>query len=225
MFDKQLIRCSAIGKIMSNGTDKKTMGKTAKSYLEELYNEVVWGMKKNYISKYIEKGLQSENSAIAFLSKLHGEFYTKNDEFKSNDFICGTPDIIHENTIRDIKCSWNGSTFPFHDKNLENKDYFYQVQGYMWLFNCEVGYVDYVLINTPDRILEDEKRRAAWNIGATTDISPEYLELCAEIDKQHCFDNIPNEKRVKSFKIERDEKVIESIQQRVLECREYLKSL
>jgi len=225
MFDKQLIRCSALGRVMKNDRSNKAMGETAKSYLEELYNEVVFGIRKNFMSKHIEKGLQSEEAAIAFLSDLHGEFYTKNDEYRNNQFICGTADIITDNCVRDIKCSWDASTFPFHDKELPNKEYFYQLHGYMFLWDLDTAYVDYVLINTPDRLVEDEKRRAAWNIGATTDLSPEYLELCAEIDKQHNFDHIPKERRVRSFEIKRDEQVIESIKTRILEAREYLKSL
>ena len=225
MFENQLTRCSALGRILTNGRDKKTMGDTCKSYLQELHTEVMYGFKRNFMTKHIEKGLMAEESAIALLSEVHEDFYTKNDEHRTNKYISGTPDIVQNGIIRDIKSSWDIHTFPMYETELPKKDYFYQVQGYMWLFDCEVGYVDYVLVDTPARLLEDEKRRAAWSIGATTDISPEYLELCAEIDINHDFSRVPKNKRVKSFRIERDEKVIEAIKERVLECREYLKSL
>ena len=35
MFDNQLIRCSALGRIMTNDRSGKAMGQTAKTYLEE----------------------------------------------------------------------------------------------------------------------------------------------------------------------------------------------
>ena len=224
MFDNQLIRCSALGRIMTNDRSGKAMGQTAKTYLEELYLQVKYGIRKDVVSKYITKGLQVEDSAIAMLSKVHDEFYTKNDEFKSNEFICGTCDIIKDGVIRDIKSSWNAISFPIFEKELPKKDYFYQMQGYMWLWDCEVSYVDYVLINTPEQIVQDEIRRASWNL-MMLDTDPEFIKISKEIELTHSFDTIPEENRVKSFRIERDEKVIEAIKERVLECREYLKGL
>ena len=56
-------------------------------------------------------------------------------------------------------------------------------------------------------------------------ISPEFLELCEQIDKNHTFSHIPKELRVKEFFVERDEKVIEQIQSRVIEARKYLTTL
>ena len=73
MFDNQLIRCSALGRIMTNDRSGKAMGQTAKTYLEELYLQVKYGIRKDVVSKYISKGLQVEDSAIAMLSKVHDE--------------------------------------------------------------------------------------------------------------------------------------------------------
>jgi hypothetical protein len=225
MFDKQLFRCSALGRLMTNDRSGKKMGETAKSYLQELYMEVKFGIRKDVLSKFINKGLMVEESAIALLSKVHGDFYTKNDEWFSNQYISGTPDIIQDGIIRDIKSSWDANTFPMFDTELPNKHYFYQMQGYMWLTDCEIAYVDYVLIDTPDQLIEDEKRRTAWKMGLLDDVSHEYLEACEQIDKTHRFSQIPDELRVKSFEIKRDEDVIESMKSRILEAREYLKSL
>lgn len=225
MFDNQLIRCSALGRIMTNDRSGKSMGQTAKTYLEELFLQVKYGIRKDVVSKYISKGLAVEESAIALLSKVHDEFYTKNDEFKSNEFICGTCDIIQDGVIRDIKSAWDATTFPFFEHELPKKDYYYQAHGYMWLWDAKEAFIDYVLIDTPEQLIEDEKRRTAWKMGIIDDVNQDYLNACAEIDRNHRFSQIPDEERVKSFRIERDEKVIDAIKERVLECREYLKSL
>jgi len=45
------------------------------------------------------------------------------------------------------------------------------------------------------------------------------------VQKKHNFDHIPKEKRVKVFKIAKDEEIIEKIKQRVEECREYYNNL
>ena len=137
MFENQLIRCSALGRILTNGRDKKTMGETCKSYLQELHTEVMYGFKRNFMTKHIEKGLMAEESAISLLSEIHDDFYTKNDEFKSNEFICGTCDIIQDGVIRDIKSAWDATTFPFFEHELPKKDYYYQAHGYMWLWDAK----------------------------------------------------------------------------------------
>jgi hypothetical protein len=223
MFEKQLIRCSALGKLMTNDRSGKKMGETAKSYLQELYMEVKFGIRKDIFSKFINKGLMVEESAIAFLSHVHKDFYTKNDEWLSNKYISGTPDIIKDGIIRDIKSSWDAKTFPMFETELPNKHYFYQVQGYMWLTGCETAYVDYVLIDTPDQLIEDEKRKACWRLEL---IDGEVFDnVCNLIEMSHRFSQIPDELRFKSFEVKRDEQVIESIKSRILEAREYLKSL
>lgn len=53
------IRCSAIGQIMKNGTDKKSMGETAKSYVEQWIKEQLYGRKKEFSNKYTTKDRKS----------------------------------------------------------------------------------------------------------------------------------------------------------------------
>lgn len=223
-FDNQLIRCSALGKVMTNGRAKNEMGETCKSFLKELYIEKVYGIKKEVTSKYIEKGLMVEDSAIALYSSLNGGFYVKNDEWFKNDFISGTPDIVSDEIVIDIKSSWSPFSMPFKDDSIK-KDYYYQLMGYMALTGLKNAKLAYVLIDTPIQLVEDEKRRLSWQMGATSDLSPEYLEACAELDKQHDFSHMPIEKRVIEFDIKYDEKVVEEIYNRVNECRIYLNSL
>ena len=50
------IRCSAIGQIMTDGRAKRTMGKTAESYLKLWALEQVFNRKKMISTKYMEKG-------------------------------------------------------------------------------------------------------------------------------------------------------------------------
>ena len=223
MFEDYKFRASSLGKIMTNDRSGKGMGDTARTYLKEIYVEKVWGKRKDIHSKYISKGLMVEEMAIAFYSSQHGDFFYKNDEWFSNDFISGTPDIVADEMIIDIKSSWDAFTFMKVDG--KNKDYFYQLQAYMWLCDKPTSKLAYVLTNTPLQLIEDEKRKLNWGMGMIDDMDEIYLEACAEIDKQHDLSKIPMEKRIKEFTIDRDEKVIEKIKERVLEAREYLETL
>ena len=60
---------------------------------------------------------------------------------------------------------------------------------------------------------------------ATSDLSPEFLEACEDVDRNHDLSRVPVEKRIIEFDIEYDEKVVEEIYKRVQECRIYLNSL
>lgn len=209
---------------MTNDRSGKQMGETAKTYLKELYREMRYGIRKDITSKYIEKGLMVEDSAIAFYSSNRGDFYFKNEEHFSNDFLTGTPDIVTEDEVIDIKSSWNIFTLPFKDDPI-NKNYYYQLMGYMALTGRKKSKVAYVLIDTPSQLIEDEKRRLSWQMGYIDDLNQEYLDACLEIDESHDFSHIPLEERIIEFNVLYDEKVVESIYKRVEECRDYLSSL
>jgi len=101
------IRASAVGQIMSDPRAKKDkLSATTMTYCQEWLKEQIYGVKKFNSNKYTEKGIQMEDKAIEYLSKLNSDFYLKNEESFENDFLTGTPDIILNDTIIDIKCSW-----------------------------------------------------------------------------------------------------------------------
>lgn len=215
------IRCSAIGQIMKNGTDKKSMGETAKSYVEQWIKEQLYGRKKEFSNKYTTKGLTVEQDAIDYISDvLEYGFLLKNEENLSNDFLTGTPDIILNNLIIDIKSSWDCFTFPLFEDELKNQDYFWQGQGYMALTGAETFRVIYVLMDTPEDIIFKEASSFCWknDIELNDEILKEFTEKAT-------YKNIPHELRTKTFEFKRDEEKINSIYKRVEECREYIHKL
>ena len=46
------------------------MGLTAQSYLKELYMELKFGIRKDFINKFVEKGLSAEDDSIALIHLL-----------------------------------------------------------------------------------------------------------------------------------------------------------
>jgi len=159
------IRCSSLGKIMTNSKSKgEVLSQTAKTYLKELALEEKFGIKKDFSSRYTDKGNTQEDIAIEMASQvLNLPFALKNTEYFENDFVKGTPDLILEDEIIDIKCSWDGTTFPWFEDELPNKDYFWQLVGYMWLTGKYKSRVVYCLVDTPEDIVLDEIRRVAWS--------------------------------------------------------------
>ena len=218
------IRCSAIGKIMTSPRSKgEVLSQTTKSYIKELVLDHKYGIRKEINSRYLDKGNMVENESIELTEKvLDLDLIVKNESYFENDFICGTPDIIMGDTIIDVKSSWSAHTFPFFfDEELPNKDYYYQIQGYLALTGATKGMVVYCLINTPEEIVLDEIRRTSWS-RHELDVTE---ETEAEVRQQHEFDHIPEVNRVKAYYIDRDDEVIQSIYARVEECRTYYNEL
>ena len=217
------IRCSAIGKIMTNPKTKgETLSQTTKTYLQELAVQEVYGIRKEFSSRYTDKGNEVEELSIALCNDvLNLGFIYKNEEHFENDWITGTPDVNTDEILLDVKSSWDATTFPFFDTELKNKDYFYQLQSYLWLTNKTEALLCYCLIDTPLQIVEDEIRREHWKAS----LIEESLDLRAFVQAKHTFGHIPKEKRLKTFKIVKDDVVIENIKTRIEECREYYNEL
>ena len=217
------IRCSAIGKIMTNARSKsEVLSKTCKSYLQELAIEEMYGIKKEFSSRYTDKGNEVERHSIDLAQKqLDLGFMYKNTEHFENKYITGTPDVNTESCLLDVKSSYDASTFPFFAEEIPNKDYYYQLQGYMALTGKRKSVLAYCLINTPYQIVEDEIRREHWKHH----LIDESEELRSEVEARHNFDHIPAEKRIKTFEVRYDKDVVKAIYDRVEECRKYYETL
>jgi hypothetical protein len=206
------IRCSGITNIMAKPTGSRIVSAGAETYMKKWLTEQLYERREEIQSKYMDKGNAVEGDSIDYISKcLYDRDLIKNDEFFSDDFMKGTPDVITENEIIEVKNSWNCFTFPLLDTELKNKAYFYQVQGYMHLTGLKKAKVIYTLMDTPEDVIERQ-----WNPN-----KGEY-DLFRE---KFIFSHISDEYRIKVFNIDYDADVIETIKSRVLACREYLDKL
>jgi len=217
------IRCSQIGKLMAASRTKgEQLSKTAKSYIQELVLEHKYGIKKEFYSRYTDKGNECEEESITLANEvLNVGFIYKNEEHFQNDWVTGTPDVNTDEILLDVKTSWDATTFPFFEDEIPNKDYYYQLQGYMWLTGKEEASLVYCLTNTPQEMVEDEVRREHWKQHAID----ESEEIRAFVEAKHNFDHIPKEKRLKVFKIAKDEEVIEQIKEKIAIARNYYNQL
>lgn len=138
-------RASALGKIMG----VRGLGKTGEGYVEEWLKEKIYGTRREFTSKYTDKGNTNEGIAIEMAAqKLNEPMLLKNDEWFENEYIHGTPDIVLPEMVIDVKCSWDAFTFPLFEEELPNKDYYWQLQAYMWLTGTNTGKVVYCLTET-----------------------------------------------------------------------------
>ena len=215
------VRCSALGQVMTNSRKKGELSKTAQSYLKKCLKEELYDTRITFSNKYTEKGIEMEEEAIELVADRYDlGFLDKNEEHFSNEFITGTPDVITSDTVRDIKCSWSLDTFPAFEEDIPTKDYYWQLQGYMWLTGKDVAYLDYCLMDTPALLIDSELKRLEFSKGSelTEDQADEAI-------KQLTFSRHEPALRVKTFRVERNEEEIEAIKARVNECRTYINNL
>ena len=193
-------RASSAGKLMIAPRNKsEVLSETTKSYIKEWLIEQIYGFRKEIKSKYIDKGNKLEDTAIdKAIEWLDLDFVMKNEDSFEDEFFNGTPDIITNDEILDTKCSWDAYSFPLFDKELPNKDYFYQMQVYMHLTGKKKARVVYVLLNTPEELTWEDK---------------------------HDYSNMDKKYRIKDFVVEYDAEIIATLQEKVKEARKYIETI
>ena len=233
--------------------DNPEISVSAKTYSEQLYLENKYNRKKMITSKYLEKGLTMEEHCLTLLSLTKKIFLKKNTERISNKFLTGEPDAYVGESVKrakeghDVKAAWELFTMPYWEK-IDPK-YEWQDHGYIALTGAERWTTSHCLVNAPPGLIVKEKLDMFYRLGVSEN-SPEYKEKAIEIERNMIFDmaqfkkdnpyfdlnsevpenpeewefNIPLEERIVSFVVERDNKIIESIYERVMECREYIKT-
>jgi hypothetical protein len=176
------IRASAGGKLMTEPRAKsETLSETTKSYLKEWAICQMFNVQNEIKSKYTERGIQDEDKAIdLMMTVLDLPFTIKNEQYFENDYFCGTPDLIVGDTVYDAKCVWSCFTFPIFEKELQNKDYFYQLQIYMHLTGCKKAVLSYVLLDNEaiPHIYEVEPKQRIKTFEF--DYNPEIIEKLKE---------------------------------------------
>lgn len=228
-FSITTIRCSSLGCLFTepqSKADKEAgkLSKTAQSHLIEVYAQE-YGYEKDVLTKQMKKGIIAEEEGISLVSRLDKQFYTKNEERKTNEWVSGHADIVTESKIIDIKLSWD--IFTFLPKLMEDVDkgYFYQLQGYLWLWDLQEAEIAYCLVNTPDNIIEGEKYRLLRSMDVISEESPEFLREAAKLERNMKFDQFPIEQRVIRHKVIRNDEVIAKIPEKVERAREFLEEL
>lgn len=214
------IRASQMHMLFTDARRKGELSETAKRLAQSIIAKSLGGTKE-ITSIYIEKGVVSEQVAIDYLngvySVLKTDFKKNNKQFVS-DYMSGTPDIISETKIIDIKCSYDIET---HISNIVQeelpKQYYYQLQTYMELCGVPSADVVYVLMPTPEHILQKQARALEYKYA-------DYETCLNELLKQNeAILNLPEHMRIKSFSVLHDDNFLKEFFERYEKFFEYYK--
>lgn len=151
------IRCSSLSKIMTEPKSKdEVLSVGAKTYVEDLAKQFVYNFEKEISAKEMEKGLIVEQQCIDLLNEVLFSSFVKNTERRTNDWLTGECDIFTGKKIHDIKAPWSLATFPATVFAGRDKDYEWQLRGYMMLWDVDESEIDYCMVNTPDELIRYE---------------------------------------------------------------------
>ena len=173
----------------------------AKTFITKQAIEFVYGFDEKISSKYMDKGIQVEDESIELLNSVLFTSYQKNTERKENDWISGECDIFTGDSIIDIKSSWSLTTFPVLAEQGEDKDYEWQLRGYMMLWDVDQASIAYCLVSTPEDLIKYEDPML------------------------HQVDHIAPELRVTRVHYQRDKTLEDKIKVKVEAAREYYQQI
>ncbi len=162
-----------------------------------------------------------EGEAVQLLSKIDKMDYKLVTETTENDFLIGRCDIFcpEKSKIIDTKISWNVNAFLRARTEPVSKKHWYQVQGYMELYNANEAEVVFLLLNTPPELIEREKIKLL-NRFMIGEIDREKYELDMEnIESAFTYSNLPIKRRYFRYKIKREPQIFEKVYKRVEKAR------
>src|SRR5262245_24934249 len=121
-FQKIKFRASSWGNLLAEPQTKADreagkLGKTCINELIKIYNQEVYGRKKEIVTKQMEKGTQGEEDSITLFSRVEKKLFLKNTEKLENEWFTGHVDIYTGESILtaeevwDIKTRWDLDTF------------------------------------------------------------------------------------------------------------------
>jgi hypothetical protein len=189
---------------------------SAKTYCQNWIKKEIYKKNRQMSNKYTEKGLIMEDNSLDFIAEEYDYgLLLKNEEYFENDFLTGTPDVVLDTHLIDVKNSWSHDTFPLFATEIPDKAYFYQGQGYMELTGKSSYKLIYTLMDTPEHLIEKEFRFNNF-----------YGLEYEDFRKNYLYEGfVPAKRRKKSFYFQKDEEVISAIKIRVEECQQYINQL
>lgn len=211
----------------------------AKSYLDEVFNDVFWNRKETLDNKYLEKGLICEQDVLDLLSKTEKKLYLKNEKRLDDEYTTGCFDTEESREITDTKANYSKKTF---DSAEMNSLYDWQIKDYCRKKGYKKGWLCYGLVNSPMHHITNEITKMLYATGNPDNDDEKWIETKRQIERNHIFDqsrfkkeypyyvfenkewkyDIPAQFRIKKFPVEVHEDDSYNIVKRILMSRVYL---
>ncbi len=197
-----------------------TISALIRQYGWKVYNKKV--AQKGDALSFLKKGTDMEGEAVELLSSIDKQSYKLEIDKVENEYLVGRCDIICPEKVIDTKISWNVNAFLKARTTPISKKYWYQMQGYMELYNVNDAEVVFLLLNTPPELIEREKVKLL-NRFMIGEIDREKYELDMDnIESAFTYSNLPIKRRYFRYKIKREPQVFEKVYNKVIKAREWM---
>ena len=220
-------RASSWGNLLTEPVTKAdkeagVLSKTCTTELIKIYNMEVYGRKREITTNKMDKGKIGEPESIKLFSIVEGNLYHKNDKQYENEWFKGNPDIVYGFNCWDIKTRWDLDSFMPKLIQDADKGEELQLQVYFDLTGTVSGGIANTLIDCPQEILMDEKRKLLYSMNVISEESPEYVKAAAELEHLLTFPDIPPQERVIKQIVTRNDELIEKMKAKVPVMRRWL---
>ena len=212
---------------LANYYEPPRLSETAVKYLIKRYAHERYGSRMAAVGlakATAAKGNALEAEAVEILSRLHKIDYKKPVSCSENDYLLGRCDAycLTNKKVVDVKTAWNINTFMLALYQQIPLLYWFKMQGYLELYDCDYGEICYVLLNTPAHLIEQE-RDAITKKYMFGEVNKErYEDELEKLSTMYSYDRIPLKRRVITFSIERDRAILPKIYSKVEMCRQWL---
>lgn len=203
------------------------LGKTTISALVRQYGKIIYNKKiaaKGDAMSFLKKGTDMEAEGVELLSKIDKQEYRLITENIENEYLLGRCDIYcpGKDKIIDTKLSWNTNAFLKSRTTPLDPKYWYQMQGYMELYNVNQAEVVFLLLNTPPELIEREKVKLL-NRFMIGEIDREKYELDVEnLESAFTYSSLPIKKRYVRYTLKREPQIFEKVYKKVEKARIWL---
>lgn len=228
------IRASSALDIMADAKVKGNLSVGAQTYCKKWLKEFLFNRREELKNKFVNKGNATEEDGFTLMAtELKLGMVYKNIDPKENEFMKGTCDLFLPDNVYDNKSSYSLDTFPMFETEIDKK-YWVQLQVYGCLWDVKNLNLCYTLNDLDDEAIEniikwkvshDERYEIANRLVYTLESFERLKSNFFDKSTLNTFIEIPDEKRIKHFKFERDDDYIKKIESRVLECRIFIEQL
>jgi len=194
-----------------------TISALIRQYGRKVYNKKIAA--KGDAMSFLKKGTDMEGEAVELLSRIDKKHYQLVTDNIENEYMVGRCDIIQPGKVIDTKISWNINAFLKSRTSKLTAKYWYQMQGYMELYNTDEAEVVFLLLNTPPELIEREKVKLQ-NRFMIGEIDRDKYELDVDnIESAFTYSSIPLNKRVFRYKIKREPQIFDTVYRKVEKAR------
>lgn len=214
--------------------DPTELSKGCMNYLMFIYQYLKYGRQVYHMKKSrrqitaMVRGTKMEKTSFEIMKRVTGQDLFRHKQHLSNDFLKGQLDVINGSTLKkstkiiDIKTSYSQFDFMKCVQTEYVRAHSFQMQGYFALTGKEYGEIYHVLPDFTEDVIQEHKDRMMELLCPDGILTTEFHEEWQQAEDNMRFSHIPDEDRIIMHPVEREEKIIGKIYEKVEFCREWL---